>query len=58
MASKYIISPELYKDLMGLMVKLHQFEKSGDVDFDLKDVVAEDISTLFESVSCTQRLDE
>ena len=43
---------------MGLMVKLHQFEKSGDVDFDLKDVVAEDISTLFESVSCTQRLDE
>ncbi|PKH00233.1 hypothetical protein [Paraglaciecola sp. MB-3u-78] len=58
LASKYIISPELYNDLMGLMVKLHQFEKSEDVDSVYKNETAEGISTLFKSVSCKQRLDE
>lgn len=58
LASKYIISPGLYNDLMGLMVKLHQFEKLEDGDFTLKDETAENISTSFESVLCKQRLDE
>ncbi|MCE0558030.1 MULTISPECIES: hypothetical protein [unclassified Motilimonas] len=57
LASKYIISTELYDELMVLMVQLHKFENDENRSMGTNDK-AEEIDILFKKVTCKNRLDE